>query len=258
VRPCSPARSTSPTRRRSTSSPEPRSSASAEFSEIPAAVFRKVIETNLLGQVNGARAALPCFREQGEGVLINVSSVWGRVSSPQVSPYVASKYAVRAFSECLRGELAREPGIHVTVIAPQAIDTPIFDHGANYSGRRIRPVPPVLSPEEVAEGIEACAEAPKREVNYGQAGRWLEILYALAPGLYRRLAHGAFLGGTLSPTPAAPAAGNVLASSEPHVIEGAWRTRRRPTLRRAFLAAAAAAAAGLIGGKPSASRPRRE
>jgi NAD(P)-dependent dehydrogenase (short-subunit alcohol dehydrogenase family) len=72
-----------------------------EFTEIPSEVFRGVVETNLMGQVHGARAALPRFRAQGGGVLINVSSVWGRVSSPLVSPYVLSKNAVRAFSECI-------------------------------------------------------------------------------------------------------------------------------------------------------------
>src|ERR1700709_1245851 len=71
------------------------------FSEIPSEVFRGVIETNLMGQVHGARAALRRFRPQRSGVLINVSSVWGRVSSPRVSPYVVSKNAIRAFSECI-------------------------------------------------------------------------------------------------------------------------------------------------------------
>jgi NAD(P)-dependent dehydrogenase (short-subunit alcohol dehydrogenase family) len=222
-----------------------------EFLQIPSEVFRQVVETNLMGQVHGARAALRRFRPQGAGVLINLSSVWGRVSSPQVSPYVASKYAIRAFSETLRGELADEPDIHVVSVVPEAIDTPIFDHGANYSGHRIRPVPPVLSPEEVAEGIEACAESPRREVSYGRAGRALEVLHALAPPLYRRLAQPAFVGGTMAPQRADPASGNVLASSEPHAVEGGWRSRRRPTLRRAFLAALVAMALGLLGVRSS-------
>jgi NAD(P)-dependent dehydrogenase (short-subunit alcohol dehydrogenase family) len=219
-----------------------------EFGELPSEVFRRVIETNLMGQVHGARAALRCFREQGSGVLINMSSVWGRVSSPQVSPYVISKNAVRALSECLRGELAGEEDIYVTTMAPQAVDTPIFDHAANYTGHRIRPVPPVRPVEEIAAGIEACAESPKREVNYGRAGRLLEILYVLAPTLYRRLAHRAFMRGTLAPIAASPASGNVLASTGPYEIDGSWRRRRRPSLRRAFLAAGTGAVAGLWGG----------
>jgi len=226
------------------------------FIDIPSDVFRRVIETNLMGQVNGARAALRQFFVQRAGVLINVSSVWGRVSSPYVSPYNVSKHAVRVLSEALRGELAAAKHIHVTSIAPEALDTPIFDHGANYTGHEIRPVPPVLSPEKVAKTVEQCAESPRREVSYGRAGRALEILYALAPPLYRRLAHRAFVRGTMPAEGAAPSAGNVRVSVGPYAIEGGWRLHRRSALRRAFLAAGMGALAGLAGAG-SAPPPRR-
>jgi NAD(P)-dependent dehydrogenase (short-subunit alcohol dehydrogenase family) len=216
------------------------------FDDIPSDVFRGVVETNLMGQVHGARAALRSFRRQGAGVLINMSSVWGQVSSPQVAPYVISKHAVRAFSEILQGELAGEPEINVAVVSPEAVDTPIFEHAANYTGRQVRPIPPVLDPDEVAAGIEACAEDPKREVSYGRAGRGLEVLHAAAPSLYRRLAHPAFVHGTWGQRPADPAPGNVLGSTGPHQIEGGWRTRRRGALRRAFLAAAGGAFSGIL------------
>jgi short-subunit dehydrogenase len=229
-----------------------------EFLDIPSEVFRQVIETNLMGQVHGARAALRRFEEQGSGVLINMSSVWGRVSSPQVTPYIVSKNAVRALSECLRGELPSDGDIHITTLAPQAVDTPIFEHAANFSGHRIRAIPPVLTADEVAAGIEACAERPKQEVNYGRSGRLLEILYALAPGLYRRLAHRAFVRGTMSATRAGPRSGNVLASTEPHAVSGHWRSGRRGTLRRALTAAVAGSLAGLVGAKASAPEQERE
>ena len=60
------------------------------FERTPAEVFRKIVETNLLGQVSGARAALPRFREQGSGTLILVGSVYSKVTSPYVSPYIAA------------------------------------------------------------------------------------------------------------------------------------------------------------------------
>jgi NAD(P)-dependent dehydrogenase (short-subunit alcohol dehydrogenase family) len=219
------------------------------FDEIPSEVFRRIVETNLMGQVHGARAALRRFRAQGSGVLVNMSSVWGRVPSPQVTPYVVSKHAVRAFSECLQGELASEPDVYVAAVVPEAVDTPIFEHAGNYTGRQVRPIPPVLDPEEMARGIEACAENPKREVSYGRAGRVLEVLHAAAPPLYRRLAHPSFVHGTWGQRPADPAPGNVLHSTEPHRVEGGWRTRRRRALRRAFLGAAGGALSGLFGKK---------
>jgi NAD(P)-dependent dehydrogenase (short-subunit alcohol dehydrogenase family) len=142
--------------------------------------------------------------------------------------------------------LVDEPDIHVVTILPEAADTPIFEHAGNYTGRQVRPIPPVLDPEEVARGIEACAEDPKREITYGRAGRILEVLFAVAPPLYRRLAHGAFVRGTRGEAAAAPAAGNVLASTGPHAVEGGWRTRRRKVLRRAFLEALGGMLAGLL------------
>jgi short-subunit dehydrogenase len=223
------------------------------FEDIPSDVFRQIVETNLMGQVHGARAALKRFRRQRSGILINMSSVWGRVSSPQVSPYIVSKNAVRAFSECLSGELAGETDIHVATMVPQAVDTPIFEHSGNYSGHQLRPIPPILDVEEVARGIEACAESPKREVNYGQAGRALEILYAVAPNLYRRVAHRAFVLGTMRDSDASPSPGNVLAATGPHRAEGGWQ-RRRPLLRRALLAATVGAVTGLAGARPPARR----
>jgi len=173
-----------------------------EFLEMPSDVFRRVVETNLMGQVHG--------------------------------------------------ELVDEEDIHVTTVAPEAVDTPIFDHAANYSGHRIRPVPPVLPPERIAEGIEACAESPKGEVSCGRAGKLLEVLYVLAPSVFRGVAHGAFVRGTLARAAIATSSGNVLASTEPHTVEGSWRMRRRPTLRRAF----AAALAGAVAGQPRWRRRR--
>jgi NAD(P)-dependent dehydrogenase (short-subunit alcohol dehydrogenase family) len=226
-----------------------------QFSEIPSEVFRAVVDTNLMGQVHGARAALRRFQEQGSGVLVNISSVWGRVSSPMVSPYVISKNAVRALSECISGELADEDGIEVVTIVPEAVDTPIFEHAANYTGFHVRPIPPVITAEEVAEGILACAEDPQREVTYGRAGRLLEALYSFGPTLYRRFAHGAFVRGTMSRLPREPTSGNVLGPADPHQVAGGWRGPRRPVLRRALLAAATAAVAGLLGSK-RVTRPK--
>jgi short-subunit dehydrogenase len=227
-----------------------------EFLQVPSEIFRQVIETNLMGQVHGARAALKSFRDQGSGVLINMSSIWGRVTTPQVTPYSVSKHAVRVFSECLRHELEDEPEIQVATMLPQAVDTPIFEHAANYSGHRIRPIPPMLDPDQIAEGIEACAENPKREVTWGRSGRALEILYAFAPRLYCRIAPLIFMRGSLTRSPSRSSEGNVLAPVGPHRIDGGWREYRRPTLRRAALAAVVGAVAGIFGA--SARPPETE
>ena len=56
------------------------------FERIPAEVFRQVIETDLIGTANGARAALPIFKRQGEGILINVASMVSYVPQPYATP----------------------------------------------------------------------------------------------------------------------------------------------------------------------------
>jgi NAD(P)-dependent dehydrogenase (short-subunit alcohol dehydrogenase family) len=217
------------------------------FEEIPSQVFERVLQTNLLGQSYGARAALREFRVQGSGLLVNMASVWGRVTTPDVSPYVVSKHAVRALSECLRQELRDEPDIEVSTILPQAVDTPIFEHSGNYSGRGVRPVPPLLDPDEIARAIERCAQKPAREVTFGRAGRALELLHTFAPGLYARVAPPMFTAGTFLRLPTGQTSGNVLEPSEPHQIDGGWRRTRRKLLRRGFIESLAGAASGLFG-----------
>jgi NAD(P)-dependent dehydrogenase (short-subunit alcohol dehydrogenase family) len=220
------------------------------FDAVPAEVFRAVIETNLFGQVHGARAAIARFKAQGTGVLINMASVWGRVTTPDVTAYVTSKFAVRAFSECLREELRRLPDIDVATMLPQAVDTPIFERAANYAGRKVRPVPPLFDADAVASGIVACARTPKREVTYGRAGRTLELLHALAPGLHSRLLAPAFEAGNYGAEPAPPTTGAVLhpvPSSER--VDGRWRGERRGDLVRALLATAGGAVRGLVRGR---------
>jgi NAD(P)-dependent dehydrogenase (short-subunit alcohol dehydrogenase family) len=217
------------------------------FEQMPGEVFRKVIETNLFGQVHGARAVLPVFRRQGSGVLVNMASVWGRVTTPYVSPYVTSKFAVRAFSECLRAELRGADGIDVATMLPGAVDTPIFHNAGNFSGRRVRPIPPLLAPEDIAEGIVRCAQDPKREVTYGANARILEVIHAIAPGLYERFAPPAFRAGNFADAPAERHAGNITAASTHHDVNGGWRSAHRRELARALLAAARGTVSGLLG-----------
>jgi NAD(P)-dependent dehydrogenase (short-subunit alcohol dehydrogenase family) len=220
------------------------------FTEVPGEVFRAVIETNLMGQVHGARAALPVFLDQHDGVLINMSSVWGRVTTPDVAAYVTSKFAVRAFSECLRQELPHDSGVDVVTILPQASDTPIFRQSGNYAGRAVRPIPPLVDPEEVAEGIVRCTQDPRREVTYRRAGRTLELLHSFAPALYARVLPTGFKAGNYQTTSTARTSGRTLAPVEDpagaYAVRGGWKREHRGQLARAFLAALGGMLRGLL------------
>jgi short-subunit dehydrogenase len=153
----------------------------AKFEEAPPEDYRRVIETNFFGYVNGARAVLPYFREQGRGVLINVSSMVGKAGAPYISAYTTSKFAINGWSESLRMELMDTPQIQVCTVLPASIDTPIFQHAANYTGRAIKPLPPVYPAEMVAEAILDCVHRPRREVYAGSAGAVMAKARVVAP-----------------------------------------------------------------------------
>jgi NAD(P)-dependent dehydrogenase (short-subunit alcohol dehydrogenase family) len=158
----------------------------ARFENTPADAFRRVFETNFFGYVNGARAVIPQFRKQGHGTLINVSSVLGKLGSPLASAYASSKFAVTGFSECLRVEQRDIPDIHVCTILPATIDTPLFQHAANYTGREIQALPPVHRVEDVAKAIVRCIRKPEDEVYIGLP-KPVAALARMAPGITSRV-----------------------------------------------------------------------
>jgi NAD(P)-dependent dehydrogenase (short-subunit alcohol dehydrogenase family) len=82
--------------------------------------------TNVLGLMAVTRALLPHFRSRRQGVIVNVSSVGGRMAFPLYSPYHATKWAVNGFSDSLQYEL-RPLNIKVKVIEPGPIKTDFYD-----------------------------------------------------------------------------------------------------------------------------------
>jgi NAD(P)-dependent dehydrogenase (short-subunit alcohol dehydrogenase family) len=224
------------------------------FEDIPSEVFDRVLRTNLLGQVYGARAALAQFQRQGSGVLINVSSVWGRITSPYVVPYVVSKHGIRAFSESLRQGIAageHAGRIHVCTVLPESVDTPIFHHAANYCGKEAKPFPPIVDADRAARAIVGCARRPRGEKSVGFVGHAIAAGTSLIPRpLFERVAGRVFARAALGTKDEAPKPGNVL-SPEPGLnrVEGGWRDGSSSrAVRVAALAAAlgGTTAAGLI------------
>lgn len=157
--------------------------AAGDFSETPMEVHEQVIRINLLGYLYGAHAVLPFFKQQGSGVLINNISVGGWFPTPYMVAYSASKFAVRGFSESLRGELAKWPGIYVCEVYPGFLDTPGIQHAGNYSGSVLRPAPPIYDPQKVARAMVSLAMFPKHRMTVGGAASLLRLIHFLVPGL---------------------------------------------------------------------------
>jgi len=90
---------------------------------ISAEDWRHQFETNVFGLMNVTRAVLPEMRAAGAGRIINIGSVAGRIVTPFMGVYAASKHAVEGLSDGLRRELAPH-GVKVVVIRPGFINTP--------------------------------------------------------------------------------------------------------------------------------------
>jgi NAD(P)-dependent dehydrogenase (short-subunit alcohol dehydrogenase family) len=152
--------------------------------QTPPEDFDRVMRVNYLGQVHGALAAIPALRAAGGGVLIGVGSVESYRAVPLHAPYTASKFAVRAFYDVLRMELAEEGApIAVTTVLPASIATPLFEHARNRLPGAPKPPPPVYAPEVVAHAILRAAQKPTREVPVGGAAVGFLLGQRLAPAV---------------------------------------------------------------------------
>jgi NAD(P)-dependent dehydrogenase (short-subunit alcohol dehydrogenase family) len=92
------------------------------LAELGDAALRAQFETNVFGLMSLTRAVLPAMIARGDGRIVNVSSVSGRIPAPILGAYHASKYALEALSDALRMELAPF-GVRVAVIEPGTIRT---------------------------------------------------------------------------------------------------------------------------------------
>jgi NADP-dependent 3-hydroxy acid dehydrogenase YdfG len=113
-----------------------------------------MIDTNVYGCALTIRAALPHFRERGDGHFLLTSSVAGRINLPG-SLYSVSKHAVTAMGHSLRAEV-ENTGIRVTLIEPGMVNTPFFDNTPTGA----------LEPDDIAEAVlYALSQPPRVEIH---------------------------------------------------------------------------------------------
>jgi NAD(P)-dependent dehydrogenase (short-subunit alcohol dehydrogenase family) len=89
--------------------------------EVTDAEWERTLAVNVTGQFFAVRAAVPMFRRQGGGVILNMSSVAGRIGMPMRAPYSTSKYAVRGLTDALAVELGAL-GVRVNAILPGLVN----------------------------------------------------------------------------------------------------------------------------------------
>lgn len=199
--------------------------AAGAVDEIPAEVNEDVIRTNLLGYIHGAQAVLPIFKSQGYGTLVNNISVGAWIATPYMAAYCASKFGLRGFFEALKGELHAYPDIHICDLYPGFLDTPGMQHAANYTGKHIKPAPPVYDPRRVARAVVSVLEKPQAKKAIGSAAVILKLAYAAFPGLTRDITGMVIRTYLKSAPPSETTSGNIM-SPVPYGtgISGGWET----------------------------------
>jgi short-subunit dehydrogenase len=159
------------------------------FEDIPLVDHVQVIATNLMGTIYGSHYAMRHFRAQQSGTLINLASALGKIPAPYYASYTASKYAIVGLDASLRQELSetKAKNIHVCTVLPMAMDTPFFEHAANYTGHEARPIPPLYDAQKVVDAIVDLVTTPRDEVIVGGVGVVMSALHSVMPGMVEKM-----------------------------------------------------------------------
>jgi NAD(P)-dependent dehydrogenase (short-subunit alcohol dehydrogenase family) len=165
---------------------------------------RRQLDVNVVGQVAVTQAMLPALRA-ARGRIVFVSSVGGRVAMAFTAPYAASKHAIEAIGDALRVEL-RTSGVHVALVEPGSVATPIWDKGRAEAKdfevpdelrQQYGHIPEAIDrmlrstgergvpPEQVAETIERALTARRMRARYvvGRDARAMIAIRRLLPDL---------------------------------------------------------------------------
>lgn len=144
--------------------------------ETPLSEFQAMMNTNYFGIVRCVKAALPGMRTRGQGLIINISSVSGKIAGSAMGAYSASKFAVEALSEALAGEV-KSFGIRVAIVEPGTQDTPLA-HGIEQEPVSLYPQPArfaamfraalknPIPPEATAQVVRHIIENPSEQLRY--------------------------------------------------------------------------------------------
>jgi short-subunit dehydrogenase len=182
------------------------------FTEIPGEVFDRVQKVNVNGTANVARSALRHFQSRREGHLVVFGSLVGKISTPYLSPYVTSKWAVHGLARTLQAEHSADPW-DISLIEPGGVSTTIYDKAASYLGVQGKPPPPVYDADTVAEAVLRVIDHPRRERTVGVLNPVISLGFRMFPAVYDRIVAPLVTRLALSDDPVADHPGNVFHSS---------------------------------------------
>jgi NAD(P)-dependent dehydrogenase (short-subunit alcohol dehydrogenase family) len=155
--------------------------------------WRKALDVNLGGVINGVSAAYPVMSAQRSGHILNTASLAGLIPAPAMLPYTTTKHAVVGLSTALRAEAASR-GVRVSVLCPAFVDTPLLDEvyaspesfGGGSVRARVRMVQPrFLTPEVVADRAVSGMASNRAIIPVGALAQLMWRLNRFAPPLAR-------------------------------------------------------------------------
>lgn len=159
-------------------------------------VDRRIMEVNYFGTIALTKALLPSMLAAGTGHFVVISSVMGKIGTPQRSAYAASKHALHGFFDCLRAEIA-DAGLHVSLICPGYIRTDVTRNALTGDGTPKNDVGIDIEsgfpPEATAKQILDVVHRRRSEAYVGAFGkeRLALALKRFAPGVLERVARKA-------------------------------------------------------------------
>ncbi len=219
------------------------------FEQTPVEAFKRVVDTNLHGHVHAVQALLPHWKQRGRGTYVLVGSIQSLLSAPYQSAYVTSKHAALGLMDVLADEY-QGSGIRFGAVLPSTIDTPIYQNGANYTGKASHPLPPTVSVERAAKAVVRQALHPKRNRYVGRVQASLVPAEFIVPGLFHRITRPMVetfaLRGRQEPTD-----GNLYAPADQgNATDGGWVRKRRRVTRPLVWTGIAAAVVTVVLGRP--------
>ena len=149
--------------------------------------FQRALDVNFWGTVHATLGVLPYMRRQGDGRIVNIASIGGKVAVPHLLPYDCAKFAVVGFSEGLRAEAARH-GISVTTVVPGLMRTGSEKYAqfktpgdARWFSVAARMPLLTVSARRAARMIVAAARRRRGEVVIGLPAKLLRLVHDLFP-----------------------------------------------------------------------------
>lgn len=200
------------------------------FWDVPVADYSRIVDTNLKGVIYGSHAALRRFMAQGGGTLVNMGSVESEIPLAYHATYAATKAGVLSLGRSLNQEI-RHAGyartVKVATVMPWAVDTPFFQHIANYSGNAQRMVL-LDGPEKVVQALVWVSLHPREELPVGWKAKMADTAHHLLPDLTERISANIHRAELRKGKPVAPTSGSVhQPMAEGRTTEGGVRARMK-------------------------------